>query len=653
MVVTIYRNFTSADHHHVGIEKALERIKSGNSLEAVERVRNAPTKEESDSIKKTLPCVCFSGKFGDKHTDASLEQHSGLIVLDFDHLEHPEDKIEEMRRWEYCYAAWISPSGKGVKALVKLADPGKHTAHFDALKEHFSGQMDSSGRNVARLCFESYDPNLYLNENSSIWTKIKTVQAIQSAVAKDEDYEIFQRLLKWMTADNKAFREGERNAFVFRMACACCRYGIMEEVTQGIMSGYAISDSSFSLKECRQAIRSAYRASASHWNTAEFSEDKLVYKTTRGEVDIELTEQDRKELSRQNVVRGRDVKSLVDGLYNNGYEKVFGINIPEIDKHYKRMPGDLTVFIGYGNTGKSTYWTWYLLMRALLFEEKVAIFSPEQDPAESFYFDLMECYMGCDLTPANRERPNKKAFDKAFEWIDAHFFNVSPSELSPTPEVVKEAFLSLVLAEDVKTVVIDPFNQLANDYKSSGGRTDKYLETFLSDCSRFAKKNKINVDIVAHPKTPHVSTKTPKGDYPCPDQFSIADGTMWNNKADNILSYHRPFGYSEPLATDCEIHSKKIRRQKIVGEKGFVEVEYIRKTRRFWVKGVDYMQRAIDAKNKVVQTEIVETIRETALRPNLDFTSSQSLREAMEDLVEVDEFGRIIESPTDIDYSKQ
>ena len=92
--------------------------------------------------------------------------------------------------------------------------------------------------------------------------------------------------------------------------------------------------------------------------------------------------------------------------------------------------------------------------------------------------------------------------------------------------------------------------------------------------------------IVAHP------TKLQKGNdgnYPCPDVFDIADGAMWNNKMDNILIYHRPNHQTDPDSTVCELHTKKIRRQKVVGKKGVVLFSLQRGLRRFMFSNGDYM----------------------------------------------------------------
>jgi hypothetical protein len=84
--------------------------------------------------------------------------------------------------------------------------------------------------------------------------------------------------------------------------------------------------------------------------------------------------------------------------------------------------------------------------------------------------------------------------------------------------------------------------------------------------------------IIAHPKSLH---KDKNEGYPCPDVYDIADGAMWNNKCDNILVYHRPDAHKDPQSPVCELHAKKIRRQKVVGKKGTLVFNYDYRVRRF------------------------------------------------------------------------
>lgn len=143
---------------------------------------------------------------------------------------------------------------------------------------------------------------------------------------------------------------------------------------------------------------------------------------------------------------------------------------------------------------------WYLLLHAVKHGRKFALFPPEDNPAEEFYFDLVEIYLGCNLTPYGNGRNSRREFEMAYDWISKHFFYIYPKDAAPTPDYIKERFLEMIIKEKVDGCIIDPFNQLTNDYGSVGGRDDKYLEAVLGDFDRFATLNQVFFLIVAHPK---------------------------------------------------------------------------------------------------------------------------------------------------------
>ena len=628
--VSIYKDFNDLQGYTISVLGALERIRNGKSKALVEKAREAKTKKEADELKKKLPAVCFSGTFS-KRKDSELLEHSGYIVLDFDNVADIAQKRNELCSVGYITAVWISPSGKGLKALVQIEWKTKHKEHFDSLMSEMP-DIDKTGRNVSRLCFESYDPDLYYNPNAEVYNNLPVKKADRRLPQQtttetiNDDDKIFQNLLTWMTSKGDAFREGERNHFVFKLAASCCLFGMMEETCYGLMMMHVTPDSSFSQKECRHAIRSAYRANMNQWNTAEFTKDQLVSKANHAEINIVITAEDAENIAAEDVIYAEEVMEQAADIYHKGYQAAMPLGVPLLDKHFKRVKGELTIVSGIGNYGKSSFMKWEMVFRMVKFGEKVAIFTPEELPAEQFYHDLVEIYFGKDCTPNNYNRPSYDAYMKVYKMIGEHIFMVYPKNVSPTPDYVKEVFLSMIIKHGVDRVVIDPFNQMANDYTKGGGRSDKYLETFLSDCTRFARKNNVYFDIVVHP---HKMRKGDDGNYPCPEVFDLADGAMWNNKADNILIYHRPFAQTAPESPLCEFHSKKIRRQKIVGIKGFFDFELVRSTRRFTFEGVDYLHQAIEG--KYVQSEIKQP---TAIKPNnsWSWTDSKEAREWNEDV---------------------
>jgi hypothetical protein len=590
-MITIFKNIFSKEPHYISVESALKRIQDGNSKMLVAEIRNTIDKEKANKIKLNLPSVCFSGKFGIDRKDEQLIQHSGYIVLDFDNISELRDKQTEIISQPFVYSCWVSPSGNGLKALVKIADGTKHREHFQALQDVFP-DIDRSGINVSRVCYESYDPDIYINENAEVFKNIKKIEKIVQYEKNDDDQRIFKNILTWLSNKNEAFVTGERNNFIFKLASACCRFGITEMVANSMINSEFITNSEFTKSEADRAIRSAFKKNANLFGSASFDRETLVDKVTRKEVEVEKAVFD-EGIKLKDVIYGIDVKEQALSIYDSGYAKVDGVNILELDERFKPKRGEITVLTGIGNYGKSSFKKWYQAMRIMLYGEKFATFSPEDNPPEEYYHDFVEIILGCDCSPANPNRPSRQVYEAVYDLVCSHVFYVYPKDVSPTPQYVMEVFLELIIKENVDGVDIDPFNQLTNEYQKFS-RSDKYLEWVHSVFARFAQINNVYFWIVAHPIK---MAKASDGNYPCPDVFDLTDGAMWNNKMDNILVYHRPFAQTDPQNPTCEFHSKKIRRQKIVGKKGFIMFEMVFKTRRFFFNGLDPLQKLLNEKN--------------------------------------------------------
>lgn len=163
----------------------LQDVKGNKYKSKIEALRKLdPKSKEFKEAKKMLPYVTFSGTF--KTLDTKLEisdkliSHSGLIVLDFDHvtahgeadqftfLEHEKEKLAAS---PFCFAVFISPSGTGLKMLCRVE--GEHLEAFLGLEKHiadkFGLEIDKSGKDITRRCFVSYDPDIYINEAAEIF----------------------------------------------------------------------------------------------------------------------------------------------------------------------------------------------------------------------------------------------------------------------------------------------------------------------------------------------------------------------------------------------------------------------------------------------------------------------------------------------------
>jgi hypothetical protein len=131
--------------------------------------------KEKAKLKEKLhyftPCVHLSGGRG----YANIIGFTGLLVLDFDHIERAEDfKQYLFDEYKSIIAAWLSPSKKGVKALVKI--PIVNTV--DEFKTYFFGiaeemevyeGFDGSGQNCVLALFQSIDQNILFRTDYETW----------------------------------------------------------------------------------------------------------------------------------------------------------------------------------------------------------------------------------------------------------------------------------------------------------------------------------------------------------------------------------------------------------------------------------------------------------------------------------------------------
>lgn len=145
-------------------------------------VRSAPTDDEREKLKKSLPMATISGLFSNYSTNGLVE-HSGLLCIDIDAKDNPGVDIEALKKNlstvpQIAYIG-LSCSGKGLFVIVPIAFTNCHAQHFAAIKDYFSSKginIDSGCGDITRTRFVSFDPTPYVNEKAIKFTKTKFVE---------------------------------------------------------------------------------------------------------------------------------------------------------------------------------------------------------------------------------------------------------------------------------------------------------------------------------------------------------------------------------------------------------------------------------------------------------------------------------------------
>lgn len=151
------------------VYEILEEIKSEKYHDSIMEIRNS-AQDKQGKLKDKLPCFTPTGVFNHRSI-AGLEAYNGLICLDIDGVDNPQALKEECKKLHWVYAAFITPSGKGLKVLVKTqgtVEIYKQTEILVAEAFHsITGYpRDNRCKDIARIQFVSYDPDIYINLHS-------------------------------------------------------------------------------------------------------------------------------------------------------------------------------------------------------------------------------------------------------------------------------------------------------------------------------------------------------------------------------------------------------------------------------------------------------------------------------------------------------
>jgi hypothetical protein len=184
-------SFFSSNKHQTAnatltISELVTLLQSGakslsDTIQQARAVFDPRNKDGYDAIKSKLPAFVPHRFDGTGRRLQNLSDYSGIVVLDLDGLttfeaETVRDTI--FAESEYCLLAFLSPSGRGVKALILTNATDKAKAHdtYQAVTDYFKPlvskclgrqiRFDESGKDAPRLCYLSFDLQLHYNADA-------------------------------------------------------------------------------------------------------------------------------------------------------------------------------------------------------------------------------------------------------------------------------------------------------------------------------------------------------------------------------------------------------------------------------------------------------------------------------------------------------
>ena len=543
MKVTIFKNvYEKENPHHIHISTALKRIQNGKSLDIINEVRSGDKKK-----KLSLPVVLFSGEFSNRSDDALFE-HSGFIVLDFDHVEVDTVKTA-LSTDNYVYACWVSPSGDGIKALVNITNPERHRDHFRALRTYFHKQygleLDESGINESRACFESYDPDIVIKDEYQKFGAFSSEFAEAQTTTNDAyEYTDYMKLNLAARMIRNA-EDGEKHHMLIKASKLCGGY-----IAAGRMEEDEVVRVLFR-EICKRDIDSEESAKTSIRDGIEKGKAMPIREVIENEKaaqrEILINDGDMSFISSDD----EDFRWIDD--YANGDIQI-GLDTGDLNlDDYFRYKKEFLIINGHSNVGKTTTALYLIVNAAIRHDWKWVIYSSENRTA-SVKKSLMEFAVNNkvgNMTYAQRK--------KAYKWVEDHFTVISNNQVYSYADLL--IFMEKIMKQKpIDAVFIDPYNSLRLDMGGSNISTHDYHYEAASEFLTFSNANNVAVWLNMHAVTEAQRRKGPDGLPIAPYAEDTEGGGKFVNRADCFLTIHRKVQSPDPnVRKMSELHVRKVR----------------------------------------------------------------------------------------------
>ena len=542
MRVTMFESLYTKQAYHMPIAQALKRIKEGRSQTLIEAVRNG-----DKDFKKKLPIVLFSGEF-ETRNDEAIARHSQFIVLDFDHIDVAASKAL-LSTDPYVYSCWVSPSGDGLKALVKVSNPERHRDHFRSLRTYFEKtydlEVDESGINESRACFESYDPELVVNDESAVYGGLSSEKAeSQVAVSKAGVFTDYQKI-NIASRLIRLCEDGEKHSTLLRAARFCG--GL-------VAAGRAEED---------EAIRVLTREIMKR----DVDDEQQALRTIRDGIEagklrpIHETMDEEKKMRREMDINDGDMSFIssddedfrwIDDYANGNIEVGLDTGDKDMDEFF-RYKKEFTIINGHSNVGKTTMVLYLMVNAAIRHGWKWVVYSSENRTA-ALKKTLIQFAMNKNVTSMNHMERKR-----AYEWVGKHFTVISNKQVYSYGDII--IFLEKILRQqEVDAVFVDPYNSLKLDMGMSNKSTHDYHYEAASEFLTFSTANNVAVWLNMHAFSEAQRRKGDDGLPTAPYAEDTEGGGKFVNRADCFITIHRKVQHPDHSQRRItEFHVRKVR----------------------------------------------------------------------------------------------
>jgi len=498
--------------------------------------------------------ILWAGEFESRRDDA-IKNHSSLIVLDFDHID-VEGSKNVLSTDPYVFACWISPSGEGLKALVRISNPSLHRDHFRALQSYFDTEygleVDPSGINESRACFDSYDSEIVINEGSKVFGQMLSEKAISQKAEQKDHYTDYNKLAVVSSMIRRA-DDGEKHATLLKAAMLCGGYiavgRIEEDEAIHVLEREILRRDVDSIETARNTIRDGIeKGKTMPIREVLENENAVRLEMMINDGDMSFISSDDEDY--------RWIQDFIDGKLQPGLPT----GCVNLDKHFL-FKRDFTIINGISNIGKSTFALYMIVSSAVLHNWRWIIYSAENKTA-SVKMKLIQFASNMHIKDMNSQQ-----LKKAYQWVNEHFTIISNKNTYSYTDLMVFAE-KLIRQGNYDGYFIDPYNSLKIQMSSGTPlSTHDYHYEAASEFLTFTQSHNMALWLSTHAITEAQRRKGMDGLPQAPFAEDTEGGGKFVNKSDNFLTFHRKIQHPEAdMRRTVEVHVRKVREVESGGE---------------------------------------------------------------------------------------
>jgi len=571
----------------------------------IEAIRKSDNFNEA---KKALPLGTFGGIFSYRSNNGLIEA-SGLMTIDIDKT-NPIDVKNKFKDKPWVFSMFTSPSGKGVKILVKIPkvkNDKEYKEYYSAFETQYP-EIDSSGKDISRACFFSFDTEIYINKDAVDWTKKKTPEVTFSKINREikNDYSVANRVLNII----RNAVDGEKHDKVLKASV----------LMGGFIEGGKISyDEGIRLLEQEVHSMSPHHFQEHRKTIVSGLENGMTrplknIQDFNAELNKELESEELQQKHGKIYYTLNDKRDEINELYENGVVRGYELSFEAAKNLLSIKLGCTTYVYAAPYAGKSQVWFEFLVDLSVNYGLRHAIFSPETGKARDIFIELMTIYIRKDFYKDYSNQMSKEDKVKAEKFVDSHFIVIDPDDAVFTIEEFYDYvdIIERVYNCKIHTTVADPFNEFSHDFSKDNGRQDMYIERVLGYIRRNARTNERHNCLITHvtDQKPRIDDDTKMSYYPPASYREIAGGQAWSRKGEQMICIWRPpSGMKDENGQPYEDNQTEVRIQKSkpkgVGKLGKFSLYYDTQAHSFYevtdggeIKYSDRVKKAIAPEKK-------------------------------------------------------